>query len=101
MHRPDYDVIVIGAGMTGLSASKRLAERGARVADIEGGLFGGLVTNVNELEGEHEGSGADLASTLMMQTGELGCDTLSETVTGIHSGDYGVTVATDASILRG
>src|SRR5690349_23947272 len=45
-----YDVIVIGAGITGLTASKLLAQRGFRVANLEGALFGGLVTNVNALD---------------------------------------------------
>ena len=50
-----HDVIVIGAGITGLTASKRLLEAGASVANVEGGLFGGLVTNVNELDGPYKG----------------------------------------------
>jgi thioredoxin reductase (NADPH) len=98
--RFDYDVIVIGAGMTGLTATKRLAQHGLGVANIEGGLFGGLIINVNELEGEYQGSGVDLASTLMMETGELGCATLSQTVTAVQVDDDAVIVATDANVLR-
>jgi thioredoxin reductase (NADPH) len=100
MHGFDYDVIVIGAGMTGLTATKRLAQHGLRVANIEGGLFGGLITNVNELEGEYQGSGADVASTLMMELGEMGCATLSEMVTGVQSDGDAVIVTTDANVLR-
>jgi thioredoxin reductase (NADPH) len=95
-----YDVIVIGAGITGLTASKLLAQRGLAVANLEGGLFGGLVTNVNALEGAFEGSGADLASNLMMEIADLGCATLAESVTGV-SGDSGtVLVDTEAGQRR-
>jgi len=106
MDRFDHDVIVIGAGITGLTATKRLAQRGLGVANVEGGLFGGLITNVNELEGEYQGSGVDLASTLMMELDELGCAMLSETVTavqvdcGVDVDRDAVVVTTDAKILR-
>lgn len=106
MDRIDHDVIVIGAGMTGLIATKRLAQRGLGVANVEGRLFGGLITNVNELEGEYQGSGVDLASTLMLELDELGCAILSETVTAVQvdvdgdgDGDA-VVVTTDAKVLR-
>ncbi|GAC1401946.1 MAG: hypothetical protein NVSMB64_00940 [Candidatus Velthaea sp.] len=36
-----YDVIVIGAGMGGISAAFTAAERGAKVALIETGAIGG------------------------------------------------------------
>jgi thioredoxin reductase (NADPH) len=100
MYRFDYDVIVIGAGMTGLTAAKRLSQRGLGVANVEGGLFGGLITNINELEGEYQGSGVDLASTLIMELGELGCATLSETVTAVKVDDDAIIVTTDANVLR-
>jgi thioredoxin reductase (NADPH) len=102
----DHDVIVIGAGMTGLTATRRLAQGGLDVANVEGGLFGGLITNVNELEGEYLGSGVDLASTLMMELDELGCAMLSESVTAVRVDGDGdgdgdaVVVTTDAKILR-
>jgi thioredoxin reductase (NADPH) len=95
-----YDVIVIGAGITGLTASKILARRGLSVANLEGGLFGGLVTNVNALEGAFEGSGADLASNLMMEIADLGCATLSESATGLLLDDHAVVVGTDAGEHR-
>jgi thioredoxin reductase (NADPH) len=91
-----YDVIVIGAGMTGLTASKALARRGLAVANIEGAVFGGLITNVNALEGEFEGSGADLASTLMMEAGDLGCTMLSEMVAEVGREGSNLQVITEA-----
>jgi thioredoxin reductase (NADPH) len=94
------DVIVIGAGITGLVASKLLVQRGLAVANLEGGLFGGLVTNVNALEGTFEGSGADLASSLMMEIADLGCATVSESVTGLLHDDHAVLVGTEAGERR-
>lgn len=38
---PSYDVIVVGAGMGGVSAASTAAEQGARVALIERGAIGG------------------------------------------------------------
>jgi thioredoxin reductase (NADPH) len=97
---PPYDVIVIGSGITGLTAAKRLVEQGLRVANLEGGLFGGLVTNVNELEGAFAGSGADFASTLMMEVADLGCEAISKEVTGLAASADGVAVTTEAGEHR-
>jgi thioredoxin reductase (NADPH) len=96
----DYDVIVIGAGVTGLIATKRLARGGLDVANVEGGVFGGLITNINDLEGEYQGSGVDLASTLMTEVSALGCATLSESVTALQLDGNAVVATTDASVLR-
>jgi thioredoxin reductase (NADPH) len=95
-----YDVIVIGAGITGLTASRLLARRGLAVANLEGALFGGLITNINALEGAFEGSGADLASNLMLEIADLGCATLSESVTGLRHDAHGLSVATEAGEHR-
>lgn len=95
-----YDVIVIGSGMTGLTASKRIVEQGLSVANIEGGLFGGLVTNINELQGEYTGSGSELASTLMLEVGESGCAMVSENVTEVRRDGADILVVTDAGQHR-
>jgi thioredoxin reductase (NADPH) len=96
----DYDVIVIGSGITGLTASRELARNGLRVANVEANLFGGLVLNINELEGEFEGSGADLASTLMLEATDLGCVSLAESVATVARENGHVAVRTDAGIHR-
>jgi thioredoxin reductase (NADPH) len=94
------DVIVIGAGITGLTASKLLAQRGLRVANLEGALFGGLVTNVNELEGAFAGSGADLAAGLMSEVADLGCETLSESAVAVRDDGDDVVVVTESAEHR-
>src|ERR1051325_11741336 len=91
-----YDVIVIGAGVTGLTAAKHAAQAGLSTASIEAMLFGGLVININELDGEPHGSGTDFASTLMEEISELGVDNLSATVTSLSRGGDLVTVTTDS-----
>ena len=91
-----YDVIVIGAGITGLTAARQLVQSGLKTANVEALMFGGLVVNINELDGETHGSGTDLASNLMMEISDLGVENLSETVTAIARDGAGVSVTTDA-----
>ena len=92
----NFDVIVIGTGIAGLAASKVAAQKGLRVASVEQLLFGGLVVNINELDGEIEGSGTDYASNLMMEASDLGVENISETVSAISGGNGNFTVTTDA-----
>ena len=75
----DYDVLVIGEGVAGLTAAGELARAGLKVATLEAQLFGGLVINVNELDPPPEGSeggsgnsGAEYASTLMQTARRCG-----------------------------
>ena len=95
-----FDVIVIGAGITGLTAAKCAAQSGLATANIEALLFGGLVININELDGEPHGSGTELASNLMMEVSDLGVANIAETVTALaREGDL-LSVATDAGQHR-
>jgi thioredoxin reductase (NADPH) len=77
------DVIVIGSGVTGLAASKQLLQDGLTVANVESNMFGGLVININELDGKIGGSGAEFASNLMIEVSELGATAISEAVTSV------------------
>jgi len=95
-----FDVIVIGAGITGLTAAKHAAQSGLATANIEALLFGGLVININELDGEPHGSGTELASNLMVEVAELGVANLSETVTALKSDGASLSVVTDAGRHR-
>jgi thioredoxin reductase (NADPH) len=92
----NFDVIVIGAGIAGLAAAKAVAQKGLRAASVEQLLFGGLVVNINELEGTVEGSGTDYASNLMMEISDLGVENVGETVSAVAKGGDQFTVTTDA-----
>jgi thioredoxin reductase (NADPH) len=80
-----YDVIVIGSGIAGLTATRRLlqTDRDLSVLNIEAESFGGLVMNINELDGMVRGSGLEYAASLMMETADLGATTASERVIGL------------------
>jgi thioredoxin reductase (NADPH) len=93
----DFDLIVIGEGVTGLTAAGAAARAGRRVATYEATLFGGLVINVNELHGDvPEGatSGTDYAAGLMTQNSELGVESRNEEVTGLEAAGGVINVLT-------
>ena len=100
---PEKDVIVIGAGVAGLTAAKLAAQQGYSTMSIESVVFGGLVLNINELDGGHEGSpegsprgsGAEYASNLLMEISDLGVESLAETVTGLSRAGDAIHVETD------
>ena len=92
----NFDVIIIGAGVTGLTAAKAAVQSGLKVANIEALMFGGLVVNINDLDGETTGSGTDFASNLMMEISDLGVENLSETVSAIARNGNELTITTDA-----
>ena len=50
MSATNFDLIVIGTGVTGLAAAKQAAQKGVKTATVESLMFGGLVININELE---------------------------------------------------
>ncbi len=95
-----FDVVVIGTGITGLTAAKHTAQAGLSTACIEAMLFGGLVININELDGEPHGSGTDFASTLMGDISDLGVENLSETASKLARDGNLVAVTTEAGTYR-
>ncbi len=95
----DYDVIVIGEGVAGLTAAGELATAGLKVATIEAQLFGGLVININELDpipaGSEAAGGAEYASSLVEAAANAGVTSVNEPVTGIEAMGATFKVATD------
>ncbi len=88
----NYDVIVIGEGVAGLTAAGELAGAGLKVATIEAQLFGGLVININELDpvpsGSEAAGGAEYASSLVEAAANAGVTSINEPVNTIEaSGD--------------
>jgi len=82
----NYDLIVIGEGVSGLTCASHAVRAGLKVATFEANLFGGLVLNVNELHGYPGAeSGTDLASGLMQANAEAGVTSIQEPVTNIRA----------------
>ncbi len=84
-----YDVLVIGTGITGLAAARQALRDGLTCATMESMFFGGLVTNINELDGEPGGLGSDVSAGLMMEISKMGAKGISEGASGIvRDGDH-------------
>ena len=95
MTQASYDLIVIGEGVSGLYCAGHAARAGIRVATFEANLFGGLVLNVNELEGHDlSGSGTDLAAGLMQAGADAGVTSVQEAVTAIRAAGGAFEIAT-------
>jgi len=97
MNRLQVDVIVIGSGIAGMSAAKLAAEKGLSTTSIEPGLFGGLVLNINKLDGmpnDEIESGYRLAARMKLQNGKLGVTTVAQTVTGLVADGDAIVVKT-------
>lgn len=95
-----YDVIVIGTGITGLAAARQSLQHGLSIATFEAQFVGGLVVNINHLDGEIQGAGMDFAMDRMAEIGDLGAGNMSATVSAITRDDQGLTVHSDAGSHR-
>ncbi|WPB55919.1 NAD(P)/FAD-dependent oxidoreductase [Xylophilus sp. GOD-11R] len=95
-----HDLVVIGAGVAGLSAVRQALGDGLSVAYFESKMFGGLVLNVNELEGAVQGSGAEYASNLVNEVLEAGAESIEAEVRGIEAAGDALLVASDAGTHR-
>lgn len=88
-----YDIAVIGAGITGLTAAHHAALNGHSVVNIsDSELWGGLVANVGALEGYPSAqplSGLDLALALYTANTERGVEFATQGVTGIERSGAG------------
>ena len=80
-----YELIVIGEGVSGLACAGHARRAGLSVATFESTLFGGLVLNVNELDGYPGAeSGTTLASELMQANSDAGVTSIQEEVTAVR-----------------
>lgn len=94
-----FDVVVVGCGVAGLSAAAACRRSGLATATLEAFLPGGLVLNVNHLDGEMQGSGMDLATQLATEAGALGAEHIPDAVTSLQVNDGGFVVATESREL--
>jgi thioredoxin reductase (NADPH) len=93
----NYDLVVIGEGVAGLTCANEAARAGLKVATFESNLFGGLVINIAELEGYPEGrqtSGAEFASELVEANANLNIASVQEPVESIAPGGSGFALRT-------
>ena len=95
-----HDVIVIGSGITGLCAARQALRHGLATAIMEAQFYGGLVLNINHLEGDWPGSGTDLATDLMTEVSDLGADSIAATAAAIARDGDTLIVESDAGKQR-
>lgn len=95
-----HDIVVIGAGAAGLSAVRAALAAGLSAAWLEAQMFGGLILNVNELDGAIAGSGAELASTWLAEAVDAGGENLEAVASGIEADGEGWIVTSDAGRHR-
>ncbi len=94
----DYDVIIIGAGMAGLTAGIYVSRAGKSVMILESGVVGGQIVTalrVDNWPGSYGVSGSDLMKATSKQAVSLGVKVkYEETVKIVKDGDC-FTVVTD------
>jgi thioredoxin reductase (NADPH) len=99
----NFDLIVIGEGISGLTCASHAARAKLSVATIESTLFGGLVLNVNELDGYPGAeSGTNLASELMQSNADAGVTSLQQEVTAVRpkGGTFEIATREGAYVAR-
>lgn len=105
MAESQYDLIVVGAGPTGLAAAIYTAREDLRTLVIDKGVVGGLIATtevVDNYPGFPEGiGGLELADHIHKQALRFGAEVKTGIeVTGLTAGEGGVTVSTSAGEMR-
>lgn len=100
----DYDVLVVGGGLAGLTAGMFGARHGLKTGLIEQMMGGAQIINIEKIEnfpGFPEGiAGAELAPAVQEQAMNAGAEFIMAEATGVsRDGNYKV-VATDAGEYR-
>lgn len=95
-----YDVIIIGAGIAGMTAAIYVQRAGRSVLVLEGRIHGGQIINTIGIEnwpGALGISGAELSEKIYHQVNDLGAEVEYSEVESIEaiSGDEGFVVKTD------
>ena len=96
--KPDYDVIIIGAGIAGMTAAIYLKRGGQNVLLIEENVPGGQLNKINNIEnypGFTKVDGPTLASEIFIQTRNLDIEYLFEKVISANLNDEIKTITTN------
>ena len=96
-----YDVIVVGAGIAGMTAAIYVKRAGKSVLVLESVIHGGQIINTIGIEnwpGDYGVSGADLAGKIYEQLGKLGIEVEYSEVETIEKTSEGFTVKTDDDV---
>src|SRR6266542_780441 len=88
MAEESNDLVMVGAGLAGLTAGLIAARHGLRLTLVDPGTVGGQVLNVEKIEHFHgfpEGiAGFDLGPMVQEQAERAGCGFVMDTVTGLE-----------------
>lgn len=93
-----YDVVIVGAGIAGLTAAIYAKRAGKSVLVLEGKTYGGQIINTFQIEnwpGDYGVSGVDLMQKIYKQATELGAEVEFEEVTAIEKTATGFVVKTE------
>lgn len=93
-----YDVVIVGAGIAGLTAAIYAKRAGKSVLVLEGRTYGGQIINTFQIEnwpGDFGVSGVDLMQKIYKQATELGAEVEFEEVTAIEKTATGFLVKTE------
>lgn len=85
-----YDIVIIGAGMAGLTAAIYGCRAGKKVLVLEGKTYGGQIIDTLKVEnwpGDYKVSGADLMKKIYEQAKDLGAKIEYDTVKEIEDRD--------------
>ena len=96
----NYDVIIIGAGMAGLTAGIYVCRAGKSALVLESGVIGGQIVpalRVDNWPGSFGVSGSDLMKSIVKQAEELGVEIKYEETLKITELGDGFTVVTEDS----
>lgn len=94
----DYDVIIIGAGIAGLTSAIYTARAGKKTLVLEGKVYGGQIINTLSIEnwpGDFKVSGVDLINRVKNQATELGAEIELEEVEKVEKIEGGFRVVTE------
>lgn len=100
-----FDVVVAGGGLAGLTAGLTAARAGGSVQVLAGGVPGGLLLNIERIEGlpgiEEAVAGYDLCPATQEQAEQAGAEVSMAALKGLAKGADGWTVQTDEGEVLG